>query len=312
MDQATRKVLDRFEWISQVPRCPGNETALANMIRQWADDLGLPHRTDAAGNICIDVTATAGAEKVPPLIIQGHMDMVCEKVPASGHDFTNDPIRLIYEEDWVRADGTSLGADNGIALALAMTLLDERVAPRPPLELLFTVEEEIGLVGADKLSPDFLKGRRLLNLDSEDEGIFTVGCAGGLDTRIALDLATAPLSSKAAFCTLAVSGLLGGHSGVDIHRGRASAHKILARTLNALCGLTDVGLIHYQGGTVKNAICRDAQATFGYPRDKAPALAAAVEDLKADLKVEYLSQRSRTHACGRFFRRYADSGHDPL
>ena len=288
MDQATRKILDFFEWISQVPRCPGNEVALADKIRQWADDLHLTHRTDATGNICIDVPATAGAENAPPLIIQGHMDMVCEKVPASNHNFASDPIKLIYEGDWVRADSTSLGADNGIALALAMTLLDEQVAPRPSLELLFTVEEEIGLVGADQLSPDFLKGRRLLNLDSEDEGIFTIGCAGGLDTRIALDLEAVP-PSGATFCTLAASGLLGGHSGVDIHRGRASGHKILARALDALCKIAGIGLVHYQGGTVKNAICRDAQATVVCPDVKAPEITAAVEQLKADLKVEYQS-----------------------
>ena len=188
------------------------------------------------------------------------MDMVCEKTPDSRHDFDNDPIRLVRNGEWISADRTTLGADNGIALALALTLAEEPAVVHPPLELLFTVDEESGLLGAKNLDPGLVDGRILLNIDSEEEGVFTIGCAGGQETRIRLDLPrmAAPLDHH--YLDLTISGLRGGHSGIDIHKPRASANVLMARALQAISHVTPIGIVSIKGGTVHNAIARDAAA----------------------------------------------------
>ena len=245
MNSSTQTILDRFAWINQFPRCPKNETALSSAICRWADEKGFSHESDAAGNLLIRVPAKSANPDAPTLVIQGHMDMICEKTPASSHDFATDPIELILDGDWVHAKDTTLGADNGIALALAMVLAESDDRPRPPLELLFTVEEETGLNGALALEPGFLKGRRLLNIDSEDEGVFTVGCASGRDADISLDVTRTPLEKDVALFQLAVGGLSGGHSGIDIHRQRANAIKTVTRVLAALLSKADIRLVDH-------------------------------------------------------------------
>ena len=186
MHGKTREILDIFEKIAAIPRCSKNEEKISRWLQQWALDKGFAMRADSAGNVVIEVKASTGYENAPVVVIQGHMDMVCEKTPDSSHDFSTDPIRVVEDGDWLRADKTTLGSDNGIAIAMGLALaMDDSVA-HPPLELLFTVDEEQGLTGAARLAPDFIRGRILLNIDSEDEGVLTVGCSGGKEVRISL------------------------------------------------------------------------------------------------------------------------------
>ena len=258
----TDRILELFEQISRIPRCSKNEEAVTRWFEGWAGGRGWPSQRDPAGNLRIAVPASPGAERAPAVVIQGHLDMVCEKTPASGHDFARDPIRVRRDGDWLHADGTTLGADNGVALAVGAAIAEDPGLRRPPIELLFTVDEETGLTGAKRLAPGFVKGRRLINLDSEAEGVFTVGCAGGRDVQIERGLRFEPLPEGHSCLRLTVDGLRGGHSGIDIHRPRANAIKLLARTLHALMPVADPRLIAVSGGTKRNAIPRNAAAVI--------------------------------------------------
>jgi dipeptidase D len=213
--------------------------------------------------------------------------MVCEKSPESDHDFTRDPIRHVYDGDWLTADGTTLGADNGIAIALAMALATDEQVIHSELELLFTVDEETGLNGAKLLSPGFVKGKVLLNVDSETEGIFTVGCAGGRNTNISRKLTLADLSDDSPCFNLRMQGLHGGHSGIDIHKQRANANKILARTLGRLVDICHIRLVSIKGGTAHNAIPRDAAAIFACDPSEAKKVKDVVEEFETRIKSEY-------------------------
>jgi dipeptidase D len=221
------------------------------------------------------------------MVIQGHMDMVCEKSPDSTHDFSKDPIQNIIDGDWLHADNTTLGADNGIAIALAMALASDKSIAHPPLELLFTVDEETGLNGAKELEAGFIQGRILLNVDSETEGVFTVGCAGGRHTHISRKLELTELAPESQFFHLNVSGLQGGHSGIDIIKQRASANKIMARTLHRLAAECDIQLISIKGGTAHNAIARDADAVLACPAGDCSALTRTVSEIERTVLTDY-------------------------
>lgn len=283
---STQKVLTLFEQISAIPRGTGREAELRNWLRGWADRRQLSWSVDEAGNLVIRVPASPGFEQAPLVILQGHMDMVCEKTPDSPHDFTRDPIRCIVEGEWLHADRTTLGADNGIAIALAMALVEDESVGHPPLELLFTVEEEVGIGGANKLQPGFVQGKILLNLDSEEEGTFIVGCAGGQTTRIFLPLRFENLASKQAF-RLEVSGLQGGHSGVDIHKHRANASKVLTRALAQLQKLAPLRLVSLKGGTAHNAIARSAEAVIVLAPAQVEQVERELQGFQALLRSEY-------------------------
>lgn len=283
---STQKVLTLFEQLSAIPRGTGREAELRDWLRAWADRRQLSWSVDEAGNLVIRVPATTGFENAPVIVLQGHMDMVCEKTPDSPHDFTRDPIHCIVEGEWLRADRTTLGADNGIAIALALALVENESVGHPPLELLFTVEEEVGIGGANKLQPGFAQGKILLNLDSEEEGTFIVGCAGGQTTRIFLPLNFENLPSKQAF-RLEVSGLQGGHSGVDIHKHRASANKLLARALAQLQKITPLRLVSMKGGTAHNAISRGAEAEIAFAPAQLERVEREAQDFQAVLRGEY-------------------------
>ncbi|NNF98663.1 MAG: beta-Ala-His dipeptidase [Desulfobacteraceae bacterium] len=276
MNAKTSEILDIFGQISKIPRCSNNETEICNWLLQWAKDHGFDTRQDKAQNVVIRVPATAGAENRPTIVLQGHVDMVCEKTAASGHDFGKDPIPVVLDGDWVRAETTSLGADNGIALALALSMAADATTIHPPLELLFTTGEETGLNGALNLAEDMIEGKILLNLDSEDEGVFTIGCAGGRITKMNLQLHFEPLSDSLSIAELKVGGLLGGHSGIDINKGRENAIKIMARTLNALQQEIPIQLISLKGGTAHNAIPREAQAIIACPETSFGSLSKMV------------------------------------
>jgi dipeptidase D len=286
MDDITRKVLDRLADINQIPRCSKQEAKIAAWLTHWAANRNYTVRRDVPGNLCIKVPATAGYEASPSVIIQGHMDMVCEKTPASKHDFAKDPVRLIHQGDWVTAEETTLGADNGIALALAMVLAEDRSCVHPPLELLFTVDEESGLIGARDLDPDLIDGNILLNLDSEDEGIFTVGCAGGQETRIRLPVRLEPLPAEHRLYDLTVKGLHGGHSGIDIHKPRANANKVITRTLAAIPVTAGIRIVSMKGGTVHNAIARDAVCRFGAKSNEQETLRQVIDTCRVTFENE--------------------------
>jgi dipeptidase D len=287
MNDITRKVIDNLARINAIPRCSKKEEKIARCFADWAAKRRYPTRRDAAGNLCIKVPSTPGHEAAPTVILQGHMDMVCEKTPDSRHDFDSDPIRLVRNGDWISADRTTLGADNGIALALALTLAEEPAVVHPPLELLFTVDEESGLLGAKNLDPELIDGHILLNIDSEEEGIFTIGCAGGQETRIRQELqrTAAPLDHH--YLDLTISGLRGGHSGIDIHKPRASANVLMARTLQAISRVSPIGIVSIKGGTVHNAIARDAAARITCSPQHREEVQQVVNECRKTISNEY-------------------------
>jgi dipeptidase D len=215
------------------------------------------------------------------------MDMVCEKTQESEHDFSKEPIIPVVDGEWLRAQGTTLGADNGIAIAIALALAEDKSLRHPPLELLFTVDEETGLTGANALTPDFITGEILLNVDSEDEGIFTVGCAGGLNTKIEMPLVFSSLPENMLTFNLMVDGLAGGHSGVDIHEGRANANKLIVGALSLIADKMDLRIQDINGGSAHNAIPRYAQANVAVPADRQDELSAIVSEYESKLRSEY-------------------------
>ena len=286
MPTPTDTVIDIFTQIKAIPRCSKNEAAIARWLGDWADRRGLEQARDEAGNLVIRVPASPGFERAPVIVLQGHMDMVCEKTPDADHDFDRDPIRVVRDGDWLRAEGTTLGADNGIALALALFIVADESIAHPPLELLFTVDEESGLIGAHRLDPSLISGRVLINIDSEDDHIFTIGCAGGEETRIRLELTFEAPGDALQFYQVTVGGLRGGHSGVDIHKPRANANRILGRLLGTLVDDAKFRLAHLAGGSAHNAIPRDAQAVVGMLPGGEAALQATVERFQAMLAEE--------------------------
>ena len=287
MEGTIQTILDYFEQINAIPRCSKNEKQIGSWLEGWAEAKQFAVKKDAAGNLAINVPPSKGFEDGPVIIIQGHMDMVCEKSPDSTHDFSKDPITNIIEGDWLRADNTTLGADNGIAIALAMALVGDESLAHPTLELLFTVDEETGLTGAQKLEPGFINGRILLNVDSETEGVFTVGCAGGRHTHITRKISRMDLPADSHFSRLNVSGLHGGHSGIDIIKQRASANNILARTLHQLAATCDIRLMSIKGGSAHNAIARDAEAVFAVPAGSSGELAGIVSRFERTARAEF-------------------------
>ena len=284
MDTVNR-ILERFEQISSIPRGTKREEKISQWLQTWAKDHGYASRTDQTGNLVVRVPARPGFENAPTIILQGHMDMVCEKTPDSDHDFTRDPIRIKRDGDWLKADRTTLGADNGIAIAIAMVLAE--TASHPTLELLFTVEEEIGIVGASGIDPSLISGKILINLDSEEEGSFIVGCAGGKTTFITLPLSKEPVPAEEVFFRLSVGGLQGGHSGADIHKHRASANKILARALDRLGQYAPIHLITLKAGTARNVIAREAETVFACPKAAAPICREHLTAFEREVSSEY-------------------------
>lgn len=289
----TDQILARFEQISAIPRGSKNEAAIRQWLIKWASTRGYSNKTDSAGNLAIYVPASADRKNAPIVILQGHLDMVCQKTPDSNHDFTRDPIRLIRDGDWLKADKTTLGADNGIALAIAMVFVEDERASHPPLELLFTVEEETGLVGADGLDPSLLSGKTLVNLDTEDDDTFTVGCAGGGSVYITLPAIWSGRSKDEVAFEIKVGGLQGGHSGGDINKQRGNANKILARTLDELQRAFPIRLSSFKGGSARNAIPRDAEAVFFCSREMSARCSELVRALEKVIQTEFANTESK-------------------
>ena len=256
----TDVVLERFRELSAIPRPSKKEQRVGGWLREVAETNSWLFRSDEAGNIVIRVPGTEGRQNESPVILQGHQDMVCEKKPDIDHDFEKEGITPVVEGEWLTAEGTTLGADNGIAIAIALALAADSSVSRPPLELLFTVDEETGLTGALQLDSSLLSGRTLVNIDSEEEGVLTVGCAGGADVRIRWKRSREKPPKGAAPWRVTVSGLRGGHSGVDIAEKRANANFVLGRALTRIVRRDSVYLVSLEGGNAHNAIPRDAHA----------------------------------------------------
>jgi dipeptidase D len=277
-----------FAELSRIPRCSKHEQKAAQFVLDTAKKLGLTARQDRAGNVVVKKPASSGREKVKSLCLQGHLDMVCEKNAGKVHDFSKDPIELVRKGNMLMANGTTLGADNGIAVATNLAIMEDKGLEHGPLELLFTIDEETGLTGANYLEPGFLESKTLMNLDSEEEGALYVGCSGGKDTTGTWTVEFEAAPAGMVGVEVRVGGLKGGHSGLEIDKGRGNALKILNRVLIALG--TDAGarLAKIDGGNKRNAIPREAQAIMYVPKAKMAAAQGLVskwnEAVRAELK----------------------------
>ncbi len=282
------KVFEYFEKICSVPRGSGNTAEIRGLLASFARERGLACRQDGAGNIVITKEASRGYEDAPGYIIQGHMDMVCAKEDGCGKDMAAEGVEPVLSDGWIKACGTSLGADDGIALAVGMALLSDDALSHPKLEFVATADEETGMDGAEGLDMSLLSGSRLLNLDSEEDGVFTVCCAGGVAAECFFPAAREPLPGGGEVFSARVFGLLGGHSGTDIDKERGNANRLLARFLYAaMRACPDMRLISMRGGEFHNVICPDAQASVWVGRDSADAFLAEAERFRGIYAQEF-------------------------
>jgi dipeptidase D len=263
-----KQVWKHFDEIRKIPHCSKHEEKIRDYILDFAKKHNLKSKTDKIGNVVISKPASSGMEGRPTVILQGHMDMVCEKNSDITHDFTKDPIKLKLKGDILTADGTTLGADNGIGLAISLAILEDNTLKHGPIEALFTVDEETGLTGAFAMESSMLTGKILLNLDSEDFGVVTVGCAGGGDSKIQLPIKTQPINGNLESVTIKISGLRGGHSGVDIHEQRGNAVKLLTRMLWKARDEHKFYITEIKGGDKHNAIPREAYAKISVDKSE--------------------------------------------
>jgi len=249
----------RFYEITRVPRPSKKEEKIREHLKKFLKDQNVSFQEDKVGNILAKIPATVGYEKSPTVVLQGHIDMVCEKNKSTKHDFENDPIEIKREDGWITAEGTTLGSDNGIGVAASLAVINDEDVIHGPIEILMTVDEETGMTGANHLEPGFVTGKILLNMDSEEDGAFYVGCSGGVDTLASFEIKTMNCPSGYSAHEIMITGLKGGHSGLDIIQGRANAIKLLGRTLNKLSKI-DYSVGSLSGGSLRNAIPREAEA----------------------------------------------------
>ncbi len=279
-------VWKHFHEVTQVPRPSKKEGKIIAYLESFAKQHNLAYKKDEAGNILISKPATPGMESRQTVILQSHMDMVCEKNNATQHDFDNDPIETIVEGDWLRANGTTLGADNGIGIAAELAVLASDDIEHGPIECLFTVDEETGLTGAKAIQEGFMTGSILLNLDSEDEGQIFIGCAGGKDTQATFHYTPEPAPADLQYFRIDVKGLNGGHSGGEIHKGLGNANKILVRFLYILKKEHPFVLASIDGGNLRNAIAREAHAVIGIRPDDREPVRILLNHFAADIENE--------------------------
>lgn len=278
-----KEVFRYFEELAAIPHGSGNTKQIADYCEQFAKDRGLPHARDAHDNVVIIREAAAGYETAAPVLLQGHLDMVCEKAPGCQKDMEKEGLDLAEENGWVYAKGTTLGGDDGIAVAMMLALLAEKELPAPRLECIITSDEEVGMLGAAAWQPTLITGRNMINLDSEEEGIFTVSCAGGNRTYCRLPITREPVTGQAV--TVKIAGLVGGHSGVEIDKGRANADMLLGRLLTAIRSAMPCRILSVAGGQKDNAIPTEAEAGL-FCGDTA-ALTALAAEWQTRLRHEY-------------------------
>jgi len=274
-----------FAEIAKIPRGSKHEEKISKWVLETAKKLGLEAKADKLGNVVVKKPASPGKERVRRIALQGHLDMVCEKNKDKAHDFSKDPIELVRKGNFLMANGTTLGADNGIAVATNLAIMEDKSLVHGPLEFVFTIDEETGLTGAAGLQPGFVESRTLMNLDSEEEGALYVGCSGGRDTLATWKIATDPSPAGAVAGLLRVTGLKGGHSGLEIDKGRGNAVKIANRAVLALAELGG-RLASIEGGDKHNAIPRETEAMVYVPAKQWDAAVAAVAAFQKVAKAE--------------------------
>ncbi len=273
-------VLDFFKEITKIPRCSGHEGGITKYLLEFASKYNLDaFIEDKTGNVIIKKSATTGYENSPTVILQGHLDMVCEKNQNIVHDFSKDALKLIEKDGLLSADGTTLGADNGIAIAYVLTILSSNDFEHPNLEIILTTEEETSMKGAEFFQTESLSGTRLLNLDAEEEGVFYISSAGGIDHHMNLDYSSINPSLNSQ-SKISISGLKGGHSGSDIHKERGNSIKLLARTLDSLRKDYKLEIANFTGGSKINAIPREASASFFIEKDDYSKIEKTIKDLQ--------------------------------
>lgn len=276
----TGLIWDHFYEITQVPRPSKKEKKIREYLIDFANSKNLKHAVDKIGNVIIFLPATKGYENKESVIIQNHMDMVTDATPDRDIDFDNDPIALLVEDGWVTADRTTLGADNGIGCAAALALVDEKEIKHPPLELLFTVDEETGLNGAINLDASLLSGKKMINLDTEEWGALYIGCAGGIDYELEGSIGFDKQDGMSAY-EISLKGLKGGHSGIDIHTGRGNAITILINLFNQIDFPFDV--VEFIGGKAHNIIPRDASVTLAFKDEFLGRCEQLTKELRSEL-----------------------------
>ena len=287
MELKPKAVFDYFAEINKVPRPSKHEEKMIAYLKDFAEKNSLAFKTDEAGNVLIAKPATPGMEGHPTVVLQGHMDMVCEKRSDRVIDFENDPIETFIDGEWMRAKGTTLGADDGIGIALAMAILTDDSIKHGPIECLFTRDEETGLTGAFAIEPGFMTGKYLINLDSEDEGEIFIGCAGGVNTDIEFEYYAESMPEGYVAMRVVVDKLTGGHSGDDINKNRANANKVLARFLYDISGRYDMKLCSIDGGNLHNAIPRHAEAVIAVPEEQKHEIRSDFNIFAAAIQDEY-------------------------
>ncbi len=283
----SQRVLEIFKEILTIPRESGHEEKIIAWLEAWAAKHSLACRKDAAGNLCITREAAKGCEKLPGIVLQSHMDMVCEKNAGVNHNFETDPIKAVEEDGWLVAKDTTLGADCGIGIAAELALLEDESVKCGKIEALFTVDEETGLTGAFAMAPDFFTGKIFINLDSEDEGELFIGCAGGVKTAGTFKYTTYPATDEYVKCEFKIFGAQGGHSGDDIDKNRASAVKLLGRFLVSIVNKYDIELYEINGGNKDNAIAREAYAVIGFAKRDSKAILKIWREFVKSMKLEY-------------------------
>ena len=280
-------VWKNFYSLTQIPRPSGHTEAVAAFLVKFAEENGAKAFIDEAGNVIMKVPATVGYEDRPGVVLQAHMDMVPQKTKESTHDFEKDPIQPWIDGEWVKAKDTTLGADDGMGVAMAMAIVEDKSIEHGPLEVLITRDEETGMYGAFQLKAGELDGKLLLNLDSETEGEITIGCAGGCDINAEMEYKEVETPADMVAYKLEIKGLLGGHSGIEINEGRGNANKLMARVLFELVGKQGALLSSWHGGNMRNAIPRDGEVVLAISKDKEEVMKTIVAEYEATFNKEY-------------------------
>jgi len=280
------KVFEYFEYLSSVPHGSGNTGLISDLCVKWANDRGIYVEKDKFNDIIMRVPASEGRENEPGIIIQGHLDMVCTKTDDCELDMAKDAIRLMQDGEYVWADKTSLGGDDLVAVAVALAILEDKSISHPPLEALFTVDEETGLVGANKLDGSRLNGKELINIDSEEVGVITVSCAGGIGVNVSFNSEISPVECG-EFYEIAVSGLIGGHSGAEIHLGRANAIHLVSEVVEKISKTKRMRLASIVGGSFENVIPSSATAIISVPRCSGKDLTNLCYEMEEGYKKKY-------------------------
>lgn len=286
-DLEPKIIWNHFEDLNAVPRPSKREERIIQFMIDFGEKLGLSTERDSIGNVIIKKPATSGMEDRETIILQSHIDMVHQKNAATNFDFDKEGIRSFVDGEWVKADGTTLGADNGMGVAAAMALLSSKDVAHPALEALFTIDEETGMTGAKELEGSRLSGKILLNLDTEDDDEFSVGCAGGIDTNTSYSYSEEDVPTNFTTYTIILKGLKGGHSGMDIHLGRGNANLLMNRVLFELNQVVDVRISELEGGSLRNAIPRESFGKVVFAAENADAIRSKFDEISAIIKSEY-------------------------